>query len=147
MRKSYTCPAAGNYHSIAIGDVTGDGKPDVVGVSQTTKQVSMHTACHDEPFLSPLQHFAAGSEPWGIALGDLNGDAYLDLVVVNNAAEMGLSVLLNDGNGSFSAPYTLAGAPYNRAVLLTDLNGDGKLDIVTANHAPRNLSVLLNATP
>ena len=77
-------------------------------------------------------------------LADLNGDGKLDIVTANaSAASNNISVLQNQGNGTFGAPATFATATHPTSIAVGDLNGDGKQDIVTANYASNNVSVLL----
>jgi hypothetical protein len=47
-----------------------------------------------------------------------------------------LSVLINSGDGSFSAATSYATAPYPVSINAGDFNGDGKLDLVTADIGP-----------
>ena len=47
--------------------------------------------------------YEAGSFSTGIAVGDLNGDGWPDLGVANAAGD-DVSVLLNDGDGTFGPP-------------------------------------------
>ncbi|MBU0491327.1 MAG: VCBS repeat-containing protein, partial [Chloroflexi bacterium] len=55
-----------------------------------------------------------------------------------------VSVLLNEGDGTFSsrADYTVGSRPYS--VTAGDLDEDGDLDLVVANHSDDDVSVLLN---
>ena len=55
-----------------------------------------------------------------------------------------VSVLLNDGDGSFAAQsvYAVGDAPYS--VFSADLDGDGDMDLAAANYGSDNVSVLLN---
>ena len=57
---------------------------------------------------------------------------------------MTLSVLLNNGNGTFAAAvtYNVGTEPYSVAV--GDLNGDNNPDLAVANNSDNNVSVLLN---
>lgn len=78
--------------------------------------------------------FTVGTSPQDVAVGDVDGDGDLDLVTANFGSN-NVSVLLNNGQGSFSAAASspFAAGPNPDAVALGDFNEDGNLDLVTAN--------------
>ncbi|MCY7349814.1 MAG: FG-GAP-like repeat-containing protein [Cytophagaceae bacterium] len=82
-----------------------------------------------------------GDTPGSVAVGDFNGDGKDDLATADYYSN-GISVLLNNGNGSFA----LSGYRANRpiAVRVGDFNGDGKPDLVTDDVGDDSVSVLLN---
>ena len=90
---------------------------------------------------SPAVPYTVGSHPQAVATGDFNNDGKLDLVVANSSSST-VSVLLSNGDGTFTKtvtdPSTGSGP---RSVAVGDFNNDGNLDVVTANAG--NLSVLL----
>lgn len=125
--------------SVAAADFNGDGRMDVaVAISGgwfPTNRVSVLLGRGDGTFDSPVS-YSVGREPWSVAAGDLNGDHRPDLVVANNGGGTPantVSVLLNLGNGSFSAatPYTVGTGP--AWVALADFDRDGALDAAVAN--------------
>ena len=67
-----------------------------------------------------------------LAVGDLNLDGNPDLVVANSGAN-NVSVLLENGNGTFHAAVNYAVDVQPSSVAIGDLNGDGKPDLVVAN--------------
>ncbi|WP_441292513.1 FG-GAP-like repeat-containing protein [Sorangium sp. KYC3313] len=75
-----------------------------------------------------------------IACRDLNGDGSSDLVVTSSGSAR-LSILLNQGNGSFAAPvaYTNAVNGQTAGIAFGDADGDGKLDILSNGAAGRYL--------
>ena len=73
-----------------------------------------------------------GPGVFSIAAGDFNNDARLDLVTANSETNT-VSVVLNNGDGTFQPPvnYTVDAFPYS--VVVGDFNGDGNLDLAVAN--------------
>ena len=137
--------AAGPFPAwVAVGDLNGDGHPDLVTANSDTT-VSVLLGDGGGGFsAAPGSPFAVGAYPESVAIGDLNGDGHLDLVDADYGDNT-VSVLLGDGGGGFSAapgsPFAVGAYPYSVAV--GDLNGDGHPDVVTANSGDNTVSVLL----
>src|SRR6516164_2262760 len=93
-------------------------------------------------FFGPPNLFSTGANPSSIAAGDFNGDGKADLVVANSTANT-VSVLLGNGDGTFSTKNDFATGTTPVGVAVGDFNGDGKLDIATANANSNSISVLL----
>ncbi len=135
--------------SVAIGDLNGDGLPDVVAADYDSNgnngQVTIFLQNPAGPgtFL-PAVTFAAGAQPQAVRIADVNGDGLPDLVVANrgpgsdNTGAAGVSILLQDAThpGSFLAPVTYS-TPWGAVdVAVADLNGDGKPDLAVASLGP-----------
>lgn len=123
----------GSSQSIAIGDVNGDGVPDLVSASARVS-VFLQDPEHRGTFL-PNRDFATGGGGGGVKIGDLNGDGLPDLVVANFGPGT-VSVLLQDpaSPGSFQGHRDYKTGASTNDVAIGDLNRDGKPDLVTANN-------------
>ena len=128
--------------SVAVADLSGDGKPDLVTANAFSDDVSVLLGNGDGTF-QPEQRFAVGDFPNAVAVADLNGDGRLDLVTANPNTD-DVSVLLGNGDGTFQPQQRFAAGSGPRSVAVADLNGDGQPDIVTANEFSDNVSVLLH---
>jgi hypothetical protein len=152
----------GDPIALAVGDINGDGKPDLVIANSADNTVSVllnttPTGATVPSFASQVT-FAAGPDPVCVALGDLNGDGLLDIVVADALApESGdITVLLNTtppgaAVPSFAPAQTLAAPDSPGIVKVGDINGDGNPDIVVADEgglqgSPTTVSVLVNMT-
>jgi len=143
---------AGGYYaySIAIGDVNGDGHPDLVVADSlqcgncTNGGVSVLLGNGDGTFQAPVTYSSGGYNASSVAIGDVNGDGHPDLVIANQCQSIDqngnclgpgeVGVLLGNGDGTFQAPITFNSSGYSSdSVAIADLNGDGHLDLVVAN--------------
>jgi hypothetical protein len=120
----YVPPQSGNAGSGAAGS----------GVDPTI--LAPPTSSTPLPVAPPVD-YVVGPVPISMTAGDLDGDGKVDLVV--GTFNSGVKVLLNKGEGAFSAPVSYA---YSGDVAAGDVSGDGKLDLVVANQ--RDIWVLVN---
>jgi hypothetical protein len=140
----------GGVNNIALGDVTGDGKVDVVanmtnsGGGCPNDEVAVLAGLGSGKFKKPV-YYSTGTtqQSYNIALGDFNGDGKLDIVTSNNDGS--LSILLNKGKGVYGAANVIAAASGNGGadVAVGDFNNDGKLDIAVTDYNQKQVNVLL----
>ncbi|MCC7014000.1 MAG: VCBS repeat-containing protein [Planctomycetes bacterium] len=119
--------------SLALGDLTGDGKLDVaVGLDGSSARVAVlagdGAGALGAPALRATSHLAAGPVT-SIAIADLDLDGRSDLAVVHDAARE-VALLYGVGSGNFTLPATYAcAANALGALTLVDLDGDARLDL------------------
>jgi hypothetical protein len=131
--------------SVAIGDLNGDGRPDLATANVNSNNVTALLGDGSGGFSAAVgSPFATGTNPFTVAIGDLNGDGRPDLATANVNSN-NVTVLLGNGTGGFSAaagsPFTVGDHPYS--VAIGDLNADGKPDLASANAFSNNVTVLL----
>lgn len=134
----------GDAWSVAVVDVNGDNKPDLVVANVCTSSCSPHGVVAvllgngDGTFQAAVPYNSGGSGAFSVAVGDVNGDGKPDIAVVNVQSD-DVGVLLGNPNGSFQAAVTYATGGIlgngSQSVAVADVNGDGKLDLVVANCA------------
>jgi len=137
---SFDLHVGDNPTSVALGDVTGDGLPDIVTAHYSGDDVSV-LASDGAGGFKPEVRFAVGDRPESVALGDVSGDGIPDIITCNYSSD-DVSVLAGDGAGGFIAHATFAVGDGPYSVALGDVTDDGVVDIVTANRRSDNVSVL-----
>jgi uncharacterized membrane protein len=86
---------------------------------------------------------AVGNQPGSIALADFNGDGILDMAVTNASSDT-LTILLGNGDGTFTATGSSPQTGSNPSFVATgDFNRDGKADLAVANLDDNNVTILL----
>jgi uncharacterized repeat protein (TIGR01451 family) len=142
---------------VVIGDLDGDGKPDMVvadaydGAFYIYRNISTNGTLAAASFASPVIFTIGGGSDslWGLAVADVDGDGRLDIVVLHENANqvMVLRNLCVPGNittNSFAPPVNFSVGSDSRGVAVQDLDGDGKPEIVVANWGDSTVSVLRN---
>jgi hypothetical protein len=143
--------------SLAVGDVNGDGRLDLVinsigGEDSVISQFAVLLGNGKGAFGAPIFNSPQGGEDGDVVLGDFNNDGRLDVAVGGEAAlPDGLAVFNGNGDGTFGAPFlspqrfsTGGSDPFG--VAAADLNGDGRVDLVAANTSSNSVGVLLNTS-
>mgnify|MGYP003286507425 CR=1 FL=1 len=131
-----------------IGDVNGDGKPDLVASHHDQSKLTVllgdgsgGAGSFREVAGSP---FDLGDNVWRIELADLNRDRRLDVIA---AAGGGIRVMLGNGAGNFSpaphSPFQTTAGTWRLAV--GDINQDGKTDVVTSNTESGSITILFGS--
>jgi uncharacterized repeat protein (TIGR01451 family) len=138
--------------SVAIADMNGDGKPDLVVANnfncpsadcETNGTVSVLLGNGDGTFQSAVSYNSGGWDAVSVAVADVDGDGKPDVIVANqcplNGCATGVGVaaiLLGNGDGTLklAVPYALGASSFLQpdTVTVADLNGDGKPDLVLA---------------
>jgi hypothetical protein len=89
--------------------------------------------------------YSVGQRPFAIAMEDFDSDGDIDIATVNDANHT-ISVLLNNGNGIFSAESTIDVAlEFPHSIKSGDLDNDGDADLVVSSGTlDHKVVVLLN---
>jgi hypothetical protein len=133
---------------VSAGDLFGDGHASLAVACAGSNKVYVLRG-DGSGALVVAGNYSTNTNPLNVALGNLRtnnprtaGSATLDVVVACQLANK-VSVLLNNGDGTFAAKVDYSTGTQPAAVALADLRGIGVLDIIVTNGGANTVSVLL----
>jgi hypothetical protein len=130
--------------ALAVADLNGDGKPDVVVANQSSGDLTVFLGQGNGEFQAkPPYSLNAPGTLANVVAGDFNGDGKTDVVTVEHLGGLTntLAVSLGNGDGTFQPPAALAAGTQPLAAAVADLNGDGKPDLVVADNGSQDPGV------
>ena len=148
-------PAQFYPDAIALGDINGDGKLDLVVSNfnpggddlDSAAAITVYIGNGDGTFQLPRAYLSTPNIGGNsMKLTDLNGDGKLDVVFANTQGNVG--VMLGNGDGSFQSYVGFVGG-FSYSLVPADVNGDGAVDlaVITPNEGVATtgeVNVLLN---
>ena len=118
--------AVGVNSVIVVSPAPGGGKSGAVFVPVATVEASAIFPS------MPASSVNVGAQPQQLLAADFNGDGKADLVVANRASG-NVSILLSNGDGTFTTKSTPSAGSGAASIAAGDFNEDGKLDLAVAN--------------
>jgi hypothetical protein len=144
-----TAGIGANPGAVVSGDWNSDGHADLaVALTSNANRVTLLFGNGTGAFPSAASYTAGPSPTW-LATGDWNGDGKTDLVTANFAGNIysgnSISILTNNGNGTFLVAAHYASGQVVRSVTAGDWDRDGALDLAVVNSSDHNVSVFPGA--
>ncbi|HUB05837.1 MAG TPA: FG-GAP-like repeat-containing protein, partial [Myxococcales bacterium] len=140
---------AGVGLDLDVGDLNGDGYPDVVSTAGSFVSSLLNRGNGALSAASTFSVDAGSPDLRGLALVDLDGDGNLDVATVDRTNDL-LVTALGTGHGAFKPPVYYPTSDGGAAtegpisVSVGDFNGDGKPDLAVANQQGSTVGVFLN---
>ena len=129
---------------VVTADFNGDGKLDLAVANMTDGTVTILLGNGDGTFTKKSTLTAGSGANW-LAVGDFNEDGKLDLAVANSGStgSGGVTILLGNGDGTFTTGASLTTGEGPFAIVTADFNKDGHLDLAVSNANSNTVTVLL----
>lgn len=141
-------PVGNSPNQIVMGDLNGDGKPDLATANNGDNTISLlrNTSTSGTMSFYAEPSITGGNGAWSLILADLNGDGKPDLASVNQTDNT-ISVFRNISTTDSVAmaanvDYPVGDVPWY--INTADYDGDGMPDIATIGNTVATISVLLN---
>ncbi len=138
-----------NPFGVALGDLDGDGKKDMVVANAGSNTLSVYrntSITGTISFAAPIT-YNTGFSPRGLTIGDLDGDGKPEIIATTSSS-YSLDIFKNQstiGALAFAAKQSLA-VNNPESVIVADLDGDGKQDLAATNGNNNGVTAFLNTS-
>jgi hypothetical protein len=124
-----------NVYGMAVGDLSGDGQPDIAVTENSGMAVLLNNGNGTFGTATYYDNALGHTSEIGIAIGDVNGDKRNDILTTTQYGDVVL--FLNQGSGAFALKGSIGkaggGGQGSWLVAMADINGDKKLDLVVSD--------------
>jgi FG-GAP-like repeat len=135
----------GAFDSVIV-DLDGDGRLDVALTDIDSNRV-VTLRNRDTYFIAGPGAYV-GPNPTGLCACDVDQDGDVDLLAANHGSNQhpgsSITLLVNEGDGTFAAATIADVGGRPRDIVAGDLDGDGDPDVLVANDASNDMARLLN---
>lgn len=139
-------PTGTHPFSVAIGDIDGDGKKDIVVSNTFSFTISIFRNTSSIGLLSFDRTDIPAGQPFFLTIGDIDKDGRPDILALNPSSNS-VSIFKNTstvGVISFASSINYTTGNFPNSVAIADLDGDNNLDLAIVNELSNDISVFKN---
>jgi len=129
--------SAGGYNDMKVGDVTGDGVPDLVIVSTQSEGLFVRPHNGRNGFGSEISYPRPEfyDFPWAVAIADVDHDGRNEVVtsVSANSPNAKLWIYKQNAAGRLAASYSISTYDVPDVLKAHDLDNDGRMDLIVGH--------------
>ena len=144
-------PAPGGPRDVAIADLDGDGKLDLVTAMYSSGIVAVWKGDGAGGFTEVNRFSSRGNLPQKVRVADINGDGKPDIIVSHCSSDDSIVIFYGEGDFNYSLSQEIHLGKDHRAmeheirdIIVEDFNGDKRKDIAAACFASNQVMILVN---
>jgi hypothetical protein len=137
-------PLPADSRHLAVADLNGDGREDIVVASATGSSLSVYFGRAGAAMVQSATPYAIAGPASDVTIADLNLDGKLDLLATCPGQGV-VCVLEGQGGNLFRAFRSFGAGPAPVSVCVGDTDGSGYPDLLVLNQSPAGITVLASS--